>query len=239
MYIFGKDFKLTYNYQITKEPSSDAPTIYIYRDSRPSRSDARAGTNAIQTISAWTDSPLVNLQKLITVTAITDPDADSNIDDYVYYIAINYKVKTGGADFLDIKPFHIGRVSGQLESLKVSIQDVLKVYPNLSSFLTDEQITNFINTAYEEVRLHFLKQHIDINNLTDLSTFYLALVYKAVSNCSYSQFTSRDDKFYARYEDFELKFKDLMTGLKVGVVNTTGDIVKGAVGHQSYKVSVR
>lgn len=156
---FGRDFTYTF-IPLREEIASDtfedlasvtdAPSIYIFTD-RPSRTDARAGTGAQQTVSVW-----LNLEngigKKFTIAAIDDPDENGSKDKYEYYIAINFTLKDSEQVQTVIRLLPIQRIKAHASQAEPTQSDLNSIQSNLDSHFTPSEIDNSIKTAVRLVK---------------------------------------------------------------------------------------
>lgn len=216
-YPFGKDFtRALYSYDATTQPiqlPSQTPTIYIF-SSEPNRTEAAAGTGAIQTISSWTIASTTPYAATYTVTAIDDPEPTGAVAVREYWEAINYIAKTAGQVQTKIRSFEIGRIAGgdSFPSLGTSLTDL---YPAITAYLTTDQITQFASLAREEMRLELRAKGIEWEQVSGLNDTYIGLAYKTIALAVLSQIKEQGDRHEIRYREFSAKYEAFMSTLKL------------------------
>lgn len=203
-YIFGKDISRQFNPTQNNEHISlptQTPTIYIFA-SNPSRTVARAGTGAAATISSWTELSTFPYTRTYTITAIADPDPTGITDYKDYWEAINYVAKTAGDTLTTIRHFRLERAAGTDSKPGTTVNDLKNIYPAITSYLTDDQLTQFIGIARDEMQLELEAQGLEWSKLSDLYKTKLALAYKTIALAALSQIKEQGDRHHIRYEEF-------------------------------------
>lgn len=150
-YLFGKDF--TYKLYTHEDGTliSDLPaqtvTAYIFT-TRPTRAVAAAGTGATASASAT----IAQGQELaIDFTAISDPDTNTDAPVYVWYIAVNFVLKSAGQTQTVVREIVFTRVSGHDSTTGITLEDVTAVWPDVLQYVSTEQVQANIALARAEI----------------------------------------------------------------------------------------
>lgn len=192
---------------------AQAPIIYIFGESVPTRADAAAGTNALQTISSWT----WNYQKRawsFTVAAIQDPDSASNIETREYWIALNFRLQTAGQIQTVIKPLQLERVVGHNKTVEVNEDDLKKYFPQIDAYSSQVQRLAYISQAVEEVKSALRIKGYDWAKIQRADRLDLCVTYKALSLVMLSQIQEPNDKFSIKYIEFKQSYTNALESLK-------------------------
>lgn len=224
-YKFGGAFTIQYYYDdgVNFAPSNDNPTIYLF-DKAPEWSTARSGTGALQTITSWTSHGEQNNAKEFTLSAISDPEPTGAIIERKYYLAINYTLAVSGDVITDIQEILLVRPKGFIPQKEVTTDEIKEFFPEIVSYASDDNLLAYLDIAYLEVEADFKKKGIVYKQIRNQADFYLPLVYKVISLVSQAEFREVGDRHYKRYEDFNLKYLDYLTDLKVEVdIDGDGD----------------
>lgn len=224
-YKFGSDFTAHYHYDdghTDFAPSSDAPAIYLFAN-KPDWTIARAGTGALQTITSWTGGH--SGSKDIEISAITDPDPTGGDVERRYWLAINYTNEVGGDVITDIQELTLTRPKGRIEKKEATISEIKKFFPEIVSYVTDDQLTDFVAIAKEQVKADFLKKGYELNRIVNNDAFYLAIAYKVISLSSHAEFREAGDRMYVRYEDYRDMYNEYIKDLKIEYdIDADGDV---------------
>jgi hypothetical protein len=222
-YNFGESF--VYNFYVRdgkggfEDLSSvtDAPSIYIY-DSLPSRTDARAGTGALQSVSSWTDAN-ENGGKTFTIASISDPDATDAKDSYEYYIAVNYKLVDSGDVLTDIRLLPMVRARATHAPITTNEVDLQRIYSKVDSISSSADQLNKIQQAKNDIRVYLDSKGYDWAEVWEPVQLNDAIAYRALHLIMIDNMRDTDDAYATRsilYSDqsdnilkgVRLKFKD-------------------------------
>ena len=242
---FGKD--ITYEVWPVDEDgkpisvAADAPNIIVYSE-KPSYDDVIDGTTTNQvgsTVTAWTDTASPVGGKYFTISAISDPSptADSSNEDY--YVGIRYRLKASGQYQALIEPLSLYRAYAHNQTLKVSIADVVGIYPQIQSYVNDTELQTKIEEAASLLKIDLKKQGYSWDKILRTDEFNLAIAYKAIEETAASQFKSVGDEHYGRMELYRKKYRDLLDGLEIPYTATQDGVVTEIVTATNSYVSVR
>lgn len=216
-YIFGKDISRVFYPTENDVPlslPSQTPTIYVF-DRKPSLTEAAAGTGAIKTISTWSQDTSSPYGCTYTITAIDDPQPTSLTDYKEYWEALNFYAKVGADVAPVIRKITLSRILGQDSQPGTSITDLKNIYPAISAYLSDAQLTQFLTIALDEIKLTLKAKGLDWAKLHELYELKLALAYKAITLCSLSQIREPEDRFAVRWKTFSDMYESLITNIKL------------------------
>lgn len=190
----------------------DSPTIYVFTD-KPDRTQAQAGTNAIATISSWSNTP-DGRGKQFTIPAIDDPYPTASKDAYQYYVAVNFTLQTGEQTQTVIRLLPIRRVVAHHSTSKPEIQDLEALHPEIRSFFTDSQIESTIQTA-EYMTKGSLKvngyDYLSIWNPDELKTLN---TYRALALLCLSQIES-GGAWQEKYNEYKAIAENMLNSVSV------------------------
>lgn len=234
---YGKDW--TYVYYPPDDPdftplASTSPSVYIF-STRPSESTARSGTGALQTISTWSEygNPI---RRELAVTTITDPQDGTK--EAVYWIAVNYLLKTSGQKQLDLQSFILVTPDGFYADPTPSVEYIKGISSSIGSYYVDSNIE-----AYSKLGLSQLKKQLkakgfewaQIENRDDLK---LAIAYKALSLMMLEQISESGDRFSKRYDEYKASYDTLILSFGVDYdANKDGQITTGEKSKQTSGVT--
>ena len=143
---FGQDFTFTYfppEGEAFVPLASSNPAIYIYT-TKPSEAAGRAGTDATATITAWTEASNPD-RRYFTISAIADPQ-DGTLEK-LYFVAINYRLKSAGQYAYDLKQFKLVVPDGKSASALPSVEFIKGCAAHLHEYYTDAQIESISRIA--------------------------------------------------------------------------------------------
>lgn len=207
-HIFGKAITRGFTSYIENTEiivSTDSPSIYLF-SSEPSLTVARAGTEALQTLSSWTRAVNAPFLNAYNFAAVSDPDPTGATDSYTYWEAINYYPEAGGQKETVIRNFAISRAQAGEDSAGTSIDDVKKVYPAIESYLTDTQLTDILDSALEQMKIDLEAVKLSWGKIKSQSRLKLTLAYLCIAMSSESQIMPPQDKFTKRAEIYNEKY---------------------------------
>lgn len=187
---------------------SQAPTIYVF-DYQPSDTQARAGTNAIATISTWTQTGTNNTY---TIPAIDDPEPSGAVIEKEYWEAILYRLETGEQQQLKLRMFYIVRADA-LESVPATTkQDIKDVWNGVTSYISDAQLDAYLPLAETEMRMQVGLSKW--STLSKLSEAKIVLAYKTIELMAAFQVAKgNQDKFVWLHEYAKEKYNSLFSKL--------------------------
>lgn len=184
---------------------TQTPTIYLFPyGTIPSRAQAAAGTGAIQTISAWTQSG-ASEELTYSYAPVIDPDTAGNMASREYWEAVNYVLDIGGQVQTKLRMLIISRAE-VIESIPgLSAEDIIGIWPSVVSYTTSAQLANFLPLAEAEMRQEIgLAKWSRLSKLVDAK---ICLAYKAIEMMAASQVVKGNaDKFVWMVEYFGEKY---------------------------------
>lgn len=218
-YYFGKDLKVFFAYQLDSIPSADSPSICVFSE-KPTRDEAQACAGIYKvgsTITSWADSKTRPNNKLIAITAISDPDPDSDTIEDEYYLAINYTLKASGQVQTIIRPFIINRVTAQISAPNVNPKDIKRLLPIIGKRIDDVILDDFIDVACMLIKAELSKRGYKWEQVTNQSDLHLPILYKAASLAEHSEFKNETDEHYVRARDYQTEYDNLISNLVIKV----------------------
>lgn len=204
---FGKNFDRRFIPRENDRPvnlPSQNPTIYIFRD-QPSREQARNGTSAIQTISAWVEKDAPPYARIYEVSAIEDPNPNDQTEYEEYWEAINFVAKASGQVQTFIRMMRIERIESADSVPGTTRETLQEVYPAIKNYLSDDQMDDMIVAAEAELQTFFEGRDIKWSRVYGMYKFKLAVAYKAIALSALSQFREDGDRHHKRWGIYEGK----------------------------------
>lgn len=196
-------------------------TFYFFTQ-QPSFDDAQSGTGAFATVTSTTIGASTPWPVTFVLPAIDDPAPDSAWAVYTYWYSVKFINVAGGDAQCVIRSFEISRVEGNDNVPGTTVQQLKDIYPAISAYATDAQLTAHIASAQEELKLEFKKRGLPWSRISDLSDITLALAFRTIANVSLSQIQLAGDRFEVRYVEFNTRSRNLLDGLKLQL-DTDGD----------------
>lgn len=208
---------------------AQTPSIYVFDETIPSRSDAASGSGSLQTVSSWT----WNSQKKawsFTVQAVNDPDPASNITTRVYWIAINFRLQASGQIQTTIKPFQLERVVGHDKVVSVTEDDLRAYFPQIDAYSSDVQRRAFISQAIVEIKGELRAKGYEWAKITRADRLDLCVIYKALSMVMVGQIQEPGDKFSIKYQEYKSGFQSNLDSLKFEYQQMEGGTIETGLG---------
>lgn len=185
--------------------SVTAPSIYLF-DSEPTLANARDGTGSVQTLTSWTRATTAPFLNAYSFTAVEDPSPTSATDSYTYWEAINYYPEAAGQKQTVIRSFTLSRAIAGEDSVGITITDVKEVYPHISSYLTDGQLTAILDAATDQMKIDLEAVGLKWSGIKSQSKLALTLAYLCIAMSAESQITTEGDRFAARSDRYNEKY---------------------------------
>lgn len=180
---------------------SQNPTIYIFED-KPTRTIAAAGTGAIATISSWTQLTAVPHAYQYVIPAIDDPDPTGVTAEVRYWEAVNYISQSGEQTQTVIRSFNIYRDEAGQDRPGTTVEDLKKVFPQISSYASDEQLDEVLLLAEDEIKRNLAKRGFLWSRLRNLHQIKIALAYRAIAFNAMNQIVAEKDRHDIRFHNY-------------------------------------
>jgi hypothetical protein len=172
---------------------SDSPAIYVYGETKPSRQQAAAGTGALLApITAWT---AIDDGFAISIPAIPDPYPNDAVTERTYWIAINFKLKTGAAFQTVIQPLYMERVRARNKTARVEPGDVAAEWSVVTDYATNEELTRMIEKSFVDLKKDLKKKGLNWSGVQGADGFSQAIVYKTLMRVNIKQRRNVGDVF--------------------------------------------
>lgn len=192
---------------------TQTPSIYLFDESAPVRSNAASGSGSIGTITTWTWSSQKKAWSFI-IPAINDPSPDSNIPNRVYWIAVNFILQTAGQIQTIIKPIQLERVAGHDKVVSVTEEDLRAYFPQVDAYSSDVQRRAFISQAIEEVKGELRSKGYEWAKITRADRLDFCVIYKTLAMIMLGQIQEPGDKFSIKYQEYKAGFQSNLDSLK-------------------------
>jgi len=192
---------------------SQSPNIYLFT-TKPTRTVASAGTGAVQTITSWSQITAAPNLWQYTIAAIDDPDPTGVTAEVRYWEAVNYISQASEQTQTVIRSFLIYRDEAGQDIPGTTTDDLKKVFPQISSYATDDQLDEVLLLAEEEIRRDLRKRGFLWSRLRGLKEIKIALAYRAIAFNAMNQITADRDRHDIRFRNYlELSSGALNTAL--------------------------
>lgn len=236
MYPFGKTisaefYPLVDNVEATTTEIDaivfDSIYIFSYQGGKPTLEAARAGTGAAQTIASWTAVPERRGFRY-SITAIDDPDPESDTLAYSYWSAINFKWATGLQVQTVLQELIFERVWGHTRRINVDFATVIDAWPAAERYATTTQINAYIALSKGDIRNELKAKGYEFAEIRRPDRLSSAVLYNTLGHIAFGQIQTTGDHWdrqathwfgVARKVQSELKFE--YDGLQSGATVTT------------------
>lgn len=195
---------------------SQAAEIYLF-DTRPTWSDARAGTGADQSITTWTQSGTSPYPQTYSFAPIDDPAPTENLLSRSYYEAINFVAELTEQKQTVIREFTVERPRGNEDTPETTVDDIREVFPAINNYLSDSQIEGFLSVAESELKNGLIARGIRWSRVAAFPNTKLAIAYKCLSLSSLSQIKESGDRHAIRYDEFKKLYDSAMKAVPLEV----------------------
>ena len=215
MHLFGKSF--TYKFYLLEDnqyidiSSSVLDSAYIF-SSKPNRTDAKAGTGALKTISSWSDVDTNG--KALAVPVLDDPNPNSSTSSETYYIVINFEIESGEQVQTVINSLSMCRPLSQVSQVGCTEADLEKIFPTIDSDISSASQASAITVAEESVKLDLQGNGFEWAKVNNPDRLKLAVAYKACSNLMISLSVENSDSWYERYLQYNNIYDKILTEIQ-------------------------
>lgn len=216
---FGASFTRTFYPTIDDVPVSivgQAAEIYLF-SSMPSLADAASGVGSFATISTWTQTGTPPYAATYTVPAINDPAPDSATPSRGYWESVRFAIQTGQQKQTVLRQFELKRIHGGASVPGTTVQDLKDMYPAISAYVSDAQLTEHLSIAENELRADLRARNIKWARAEDKARLNLALAYKCIANVAESMIREPNDKHQFRMTRFEEKYNRALQATELQV----------------------
>lgn len=217
-YPFGQDIKYYFYPQVDNATAagipSQSPTIYVFTDSnKPTRSAAIAGTGKLgSAITSWTQE---GGGYYFTIPAISDPDPSGTDDERVYWIAINFILKTAGQTQTVLKALPLERIQAQEKVLAVTINDIQALFPAVRDYVNDAELNAMIAASIADVKATLLNKGFQWAQIQRPDRLKTAVIFLSLSQVMLSQRKQVNDNFDLNFVEYKALYQSAMNGLKL------------------------
>lgn len=151
-HLFGKTLSFIFRPAADDEDVSayslSAARIYSDYPTEAQVEDSAAGH--IQEVTTWTPTGIG--EYTIDFAALTDDDPHSSADSEKYYVAVNYKLESGGADIFDVETIFVYRPDSATSKISTSYEDVIKLESRVEDVAPSTQwVEDKVSLAVEEI----------------------------------------------------------------------------------------
>ena len=240
-YAFGQDFIVEFYPMLDEEPaipSADSPSIYVYTDTnKPTRAQAAAGGGTVlQTISTWSD---INNGKSISVSAISDPDADSDTTEYTYWMAINFTLKASGDTQTVLKALKMYRINGMLATITTKTHDIENMWGAVKEYTTEAERAAFIADAIDDIKADLRARGYEWAKINRADRLNSAAVNKACANIALSQIRESGDRFDVMKEECKQNYEKKINSIRLEYDSTLTGEADTVVGGIRSSINIR
>lgn len=243
-YPFGRDiqfkwYPLSDDVELLDFPVQGASlNIYVYAtESRPTLSEARTGTNKTgAAITSWTAIPS-GFQ--FVIPAISDIDPTSETRTRVFWVAINYILKTGGQVQTVVEPLVMTRAFGQQSAIGVAPADLIALYPGVSGYATEADIAEAIAYATEMLKAYLKAGRFYWAQIKDPESLATVIKVRAMMHIEFNQSQGQNDQFDRAYKEHQKEYDALIKSLELAYdadKDNKADEQKAAIGGYSFGI---
>lgn len=217
-YPFGQDIKYYFYPQVDNVTAagipSQNPTIYIFTDAnKPTRDAARNGTNKLgSTITSWTQE---GAGYCFTIPAVSDPDPTGQMNERIYWVAINFILKTAGQTQTVVKALSMERVQAQEKVLTVTLNDLQALFPSIRDYINDAELNAMVEAAINDVKATLLNKGFQWAQIQRPDRLKTAVVFLSLAQAMLSQRKEINDNFDLNFQEFKALYQSAMNGLKL------------------------
>jgi hypothetical protein len=191
------------------------PSIHIF-DAIPSRTDARTGAGALQTITSWSNSAS-NGGKDITISAIADPNETDAKERYEYYIAINYRLETDGDILTDIRLLPMVRPHATHSPVSTVGNDLKKIYSTVDEISSSTDQSNKIQQAKNDIETILESKGFEWSEIWETSILNDAISYYALHLIMLDNMRETNDAYASRAALYEKTASNKIESLKIKI----------------------
>ncbi len=205
----------------------DSIYIFSYLGAKPSLDAARSGTGALQTIASWTALP-ERRGFSYAISAVSDPDPESDTIAYSYWSAVNFRWATGLQVQTVLQELIFERVWGHTRRIGVTFADVIAAWPAAEKYATTTQINAYIELAKGDLRNELKAKGYEFAEIRRPDRLTSAVLYSTLSHISFGQIQTTGDHWHEQARHWagiskkvqsELKFE--YDGISSGATVTT------------------
>lgn len=219
-YPFGQDIRFKFypladGVEATDIPN-DNPSIYVFADNaKPSRTNGLSGTGAQQgPITSWTRITNEN-GFVFTITAIQDPDVGGGADKRVYWVAINFRLKTSGQYQTVIKALELERVGAHQKQFYVRVADIINYFPQVEDYFNPFQVQAVSDRVRIEIVSYMTQRGFDWSLVVRPDRLQLAATFRVMQRLAESQRRQAGDSWDVNQAQWEKTYNELIKSLKI------------------------
>ena len=221
---FGQDiryqfFPLIGSDNATNIPS-DNPRIFYFTDSnKPTRDAAQNGTGAVNSATPITSWTAIENQNgfVFTIPAIVDPDPDSETGQRIYWLGINFKLKTGVGEPYQtvVRALELERVTGHHAQFLVTAQDIIQFFPAVESYYTASQISAIFWLVKEEIISYLTDKGFHWSLVWDPERLRVAATFKVLMRLMEGERRLPGDNWDKNHAEYKESYKNVITAVKL------------------------
>jgi len=242
VYPFGQDIAYKIYTGVNGEaltgiPSSQGTSgkLYLYA-TRPTRDDALLGTGALA--GAYNITVASNVLSA-TITAIADPDTESETRSVTYYIAANFIKKSGGQEETIIRPIKLIRVDAHDVNVGIDTDTIIEKMPDIVGYLENTQIAGMISIAQRFVKDELGNKGIEWASLHEPSQLYWSVLWKTFEYVNESQTIKAGDRWDKGREIASKHYQSAMSVLRPLIESNANGVATAAPQIKGYIILER
>ena len=214
-YLFGKALTFTY-YPIESDGTAIVPnalsSAYVFED-KPDRTDALAGTGALQTLGSWSD--IGDGGYSIAVTGIDDPDPDGDNYERSYWIVFNYTLTAAEQVQTDIVEMVLARPVGYGAELSIDTTDLESFFPKIDGFLSGDEQLNLIDEAIAHVKAVLRSKRWEYWMITEPEELRQAAIWRALYMSALSLIATGDEGLDVLLENARAEYQTAIARIDI------------------------
>lgn len=205
-YTYGKDIIYYFVPVVDDEPvlniPSQNPNIFVFDyQNKPTMAQARSGDGKLgSAITTWTAR---GQGFEFTIPAITDLDPTSQTNDRVYWVAINFILKSGGDTITAVRALELDRIQIEQEQLTTTVSDIVGIYSDITAYKSESDIIRYISEAESLIKLKLKLKGYKWALIHNVKDFNAAHRYKTLELMMASLRKISGDTFDANFKYYQ------------------------------------
>ncbi len=212
-FVFGKDIAFSFIPLAGNEPtrvdSLVSARVYSSAPSEEQKRDAgSASTGHVGArITAWIDRG--EYEKEIAIPALVDATPFSGAEYETYYVSINFKYQSSGAECFTTEQITVYRPNAITSRISVEETEVIGIDETLGKHRTLGQIKAAIVSAREDIIARYYAMELERRKMFDLQRLNKMTAYLAAARLCIGLYTDRAPHWLDKYKDYKGEFEVL------------------------------
>lgn len=238
MYLFGRENTFNVYLWADTDRVSTIPTqtvtAYVFRDN-PSREQASAGTDAVETVS---HSHVSNNFISLTIPAIDDPYPNGTDPYEDYYIAVKFKLNTSEQTQIVIRRYRLEKAVAKDELIGVTKDRVEAIFPEIYKYLSEAELQSIIDLAQFNVMSDLKRDGYKWSMINRPSELFDLLFLRVLKSVYASQVQRQGDRFVFNFEQAKEDYANALSNLRLDLSDETSNGVEVAEAKSKATISL-